>query len=205
MKFPHIFTASLLSAAFLLLAACEPAPIVNSNEPVQAAQPENTPQAAPDNSACAPFFELNNLDTRTPVPLQPMMAWHQKQNMNEHLVAIQRITQGLVDSDWDAIAAASRLIESSPEMEQMCNHMGAGAPGFTELALEFHRRADAIGAAARARDSAATLKATAHTLQACTTCHATFRQEVVSQQIWQERTGSAHTPPADMHMHMHHH
>lgn len=195
---------TLCTTLLILLAACEPAPIINTVEPAQAATPEHAPQAAVDTSACEPFLELNRLDTRTPVPLQPMMAWHQKQNMNEHLVAIQRITQGLVDADWDAVATASRLIESSPEMQQMCQHMGAGAPGFTELALEFHRRADAIGAAAKARDSAETLKATAHTLQACTSCHATYRQEVVSQQIWQERTGSAHVPPTE-HMHMHHH
>jgi hypothetical protein len=108
-----------------------------------------------------------------------MMAWHQKQNMQEHLVAIQRITDGLAREDWERIAVASALIESSPQTQQMCEHMGAGAEGFTELALEFHRRADAIGAAARARDPHRVLQATAHTLEACTSCHARYRQEVV--------------------------
>ncbi len=145
-----------------------------------------------------PVDELAKLDTRTPVPLQPMMAWHQKQNMMEHLVAIQRITDGLAREDWAEIASAAALIESSPQMQQMCQHMGAGADGFTELALDFHRRADGIGEAARARDGAAVLRATATTLQACTGCHATYRQEVVDTATYQARTGEAHDP-ATMH------
>ena len=138
--------------------------------------------------------ELAALDHRTPVPLQPMMAWHQKQNMMEHLSAIERVTDGLAREDWEAIAEASALIGSSPEMEQMCQHMGAGAEGFTELALEFHRRADTIGEAARAHDGPAVLRATATTLQACTGCHATYRQDVVDATTWQARTGSTHDP-----------
>jgi hypothetical protein len=134
------------------------------------------------------------LDPRTPVPLQPMMAWHQKQNMQEHLVAIQRITEALASEDWDAIATASALIESSPQMQQMCQHMGAGADGFTELALDFHHRADAIGEAARSHDGVAVLRATATTLQACTACHATYRQDIVDAKTWELRTGSAHDP-----------
>lgn len=121
--------------------------------------PENPPP-----STCAPIEQLNDLDPRRPVPLQPMMAWHQKQNMMEHLVAIQRIADGLAREDWEAVAQASALIESSPQMQQMCQHMGAGADGFTELALEFHRRADRIGVAARAQDARGTLQATSHTL-----------------------------------------
>jgi L-amino acid N-acyltransferase YncA len=138
--------------------------------------------------------ELAGLDHRTPVPLQPMMAWHQKQNMMEHLVAIQRITAGLAREDWEEVASASGLIESSPQMQQMCQHMGAGAQGFTEMALDFHRRADAIGVAARAHDGAAVLRATSNTLQSCIGCHAAFRQVVVSATEWQRRTGQAHDP-----------
>lgn len=143
---------------------------------------------------CAPYDALAAMDPRTPVPLQPMMAWHQKQNMMEHLVAIERITGALAVDDWEGVAEASRLIESSPQMQMMCQHMGAGAPGFTDLALEFHRRADAIGVAARAQDGPEVLRATSHTLQACTSCHANFRQDVVSAATWQARTGSSHNP-----------
>lgn len=148
--------------------------------------PSASDPAAPPTDAsvasqeCAPMVELEQLDPRTPLPLSPMMAWHQKQNMMEHLVAIQRITDGLARGDWDEIASASARIGASPEMDQTCSHMGAGAEGFTALALDFHRRADAIGVAARAQDSVEVLRATAHTLQACTTCHATYRQDIVA-------------------------
>jgi hypothetical protein len=128
-----------------------------------------------------------------------MMAWHQKQNMQEHLVAIQRIINGLAREDWDEVAKASALIEHSPQMQAMCEHMGAGADGFTELALDFHRRADAIGEAARAHEGSAVLRATSNTLQACTGCHATYRQDVVDAQTWQARTGSSHVPAPGEH------
>ena len=149
-------------------------------------------------SECAPVAELNAMDTRTPVPLQPMMAWHQKQNMMEHLLAIQRIVDGLAREDWDEVARGSALIESSPQMQQMCQHMGMGAAGFTAMALDFHRRADRIGVAARAHDGPAVLRATSNTLQACTSCHAVYRQDVVDAATWQAQTGSAHDP-ASMH------
>ncbi len=143
---------------------------------------------------CEARDALHVLDQRTPVPLQPMMAWHQKQNMMGHLVAIQGITSALADENWEAIAKASASIESSPQMAQMCKHMGSGAPGFTELALDFHSRADQIGVAAKSKDGKAVLKATAHTLNACTTCHSTYRQDVMTATDWESKTGSSHDP-----------
>lgn len=188
-------TNLLISSAAMALTLCTAA--CQNKEPAPAAVQEQ-PQPSPASGACQPVEELAGLDHRTPVPLQPMMAWHQKQNMMEHLVAIQRITDGLAREDWDEVASASALIESSPQMQQMCQHMGAGAQGFTEMALDFHRRADAIGVAARAHDGAAVLRATSNTLQSCTGCHAAFRQDVVSATEWQRRTGSTHDP-ATMH------
>lgn len=144
----------------------------------------------------AAIAALGEMDNRTPVPLQPMMAWHQKQNMMDHLVVIQEITDALAREDWDAVAASAARIESSPEMQQMCQHMGAGAAGFTELAFEFHRRADAIAPAARSQDTAAVLRATSHTLAACTSCHNGYRQEVVDAATWASMTGVEHDPSA---------
>jgi hypothetical protein len=157
--------------------------------------------AGPGAAACAPIADLNAMDTRAPVPLQPMMAWHQKQNMMEHLVAIQRITDALSRDDWDGVAEAAKLIESSPQMKTMCQHMGAGAPGFTEMALAFHERADAIAPAARSQDARGVLRATSETLQACTSCHAAYRQDVVDAATWKERTGSDHSPGGGHHGH----
>ena len=150
--------------------------------------------AADDRQPTSAVDDLNALDPRTPVPLQPMMAWHQKQNMQEHLVAIQRITSSLAAEDWAGVVDGASRIESSPQMQMQCEHMGAGADGFTELALDFHRRADAISEAAGRQDAQAVLAATAHTLEACTTCHATYRQDVLDAETWNRRTGSDHSP-----------
>lgn len=184
-------TNLLIPSAAMALALCTAA---CQNKDRTPAAVQEQPHSSPASGACQPVEELAGLDHRTPVPLQPMMAWHQKQNMMEHLVAIQRITDGLAREDWEEVASASALIESSPQMQQMCQHMGAGAQGFTEMALDFHRRADAIGVAARAHDGVAVLRATSNTLQSCTGCHAAFRQDVVSATEWQRRTGQAHDP-----------
>lgn len=178
---------SLPLALLTVATACKPAS-------PEAPTPPPQPASAPAPSACAPIEQLAAMDPRKPVPLQPMMAWHQKQNMMEHLVAVQQITAALAVDDWDGVAKASALIESSPQMQQMCQHMGAGADGFTDLALEFHRRADAIAPAAKAQDAKGVLAATAHTIEACTSCHQAFRQEIVDAETWQARTGSSHDP-----------
>ena len=170
-----------------VLAACDGAPSAVADAPAGPATPATAPAGT---STPTPVDALNAMDPRTPVPLQPMMAWHQKQNMQEHLVAIQRITDGLAREDWDAVAAGAGLIASSPMMQMQCEHMGKGADGFTELALDFHTRADGIVAAAGAKDAAATLSATANTLAACTACHAKYRRDVVDAATWEARTGS---------------
>ncbi len=183
---------------FLVLSAC-------SNERVDSKEKEYSdqsiiPATAPSTSPstctddCSPLYELAQMDNRTPVPLQPMMAWHQKQNMMAHLVAIEKIVGALADEDWEKVKRASATIESSPQMAQMCQHMGSGALGFTEMALDFHKRADAIGVGAKNKNAKAVLKATSNTLQACTTCHATYKQDVVSADTWTKRTGSDHVP-----------
>ena len=182
-----ITRCTVAALAALLTTACQGKPT-----PTQPVEEASAPVASTD--ACQPISDLHALDPRRPVPLQPMMAWHQKQNMQAHLEAIQRILDALAHEDWDAIGRASAPIESSPQMQQMCEHMGAGAEGFTELALDFHQRADAIGEAARAHDAQAVLRATSSTLQACTSCHATYRQEVVDAETWMARTGQAHDP-----------
>ena len=122
---------------------------------------------------------LDRLDTRAPVPLLPMMANHQKQSMREHLAAVQAIVAAATTEDFDAIAQASSRIGYSEQMGQMCSHMGAGAPGFTEQAIAFHHAADKIGDAAREHDLHAVLAALSTTLTACTGCHAAFKQQVV--------------------------
>jgi len=170
--------STLLLAGVVALAACHDA------SPTQPTPAGSEPAVFGDATAA-----LAKMDDRTPVPLEPMMAWHQKQNMQDHLKAVQAITDALAGQDWDAVAAAGARIGSSPQMQQTCERMGAGAPGFTELALSFHQHADAIGVAAKTHDTAAVLRATADTLAVCTQCHSTYRQDVVDAQTFQDRTG----------------
>jgi hypothetical protein len=136
---------------------------------------------------------LDRLDTRNPLPLLPTMANHQKQNMRDHLVAVQEIAAALATDDFPAIERAAGRIGFSEQMGQMCSHMGAGAPGFTEQALNFHHTADRIGAAARDRDRARVVTELGATLHTCTSCHAAWRQQVVDEPTWRRLTATA--PP----------
>lgn len=134
---------------------------------------------------------LDGMDRRIPVPLLPMMANHQKQNMRDHLLAVQEIVAAVGAKDFDAVRASVGRIGYSEQMGQMCEHMGAGAPGFTELALEFHHTADKIGEAAKKRDSGAVLAALSETLATCTSCHRTFKQQIVDEAAWTALTKRA--------------
>jgi hypothetical protein len=81
-------------------------------------------------------------------------------------------------------------------MGQMCERMGAGAPGFNELALQFHHTADTIGTAAKQRDANATLKAVAATLQTCVGCHAVYQQQIVDEATWKKVMSRRESPTA---------
>lgn len=140
---------------------------------------------------CDSHDALDAMDSRTPVPLLPMMADHQKRNMRDHLLAVQEIVIALAADDFAGIEKAAGRIGYSEQMGQMCAHMGAGAPGFTDKALEFHRTADTVVEAAKARDRTRVLAALGATLQTCTACHATFRQQIVDEATWSRITGSA--------------
>jgi hypothetical protein len=134
------------------------------------------------------------MDTRIPVPLLPVMANHQKQNMRDHLAAVQGIIGAVGAKDFDAIARTAASIGYSEQMGQMCNHMGAGAPGFSDQALRFHHAADKISDAARRRDMPAVLGALNDTLATCTGCHSVFKQKVVDEVAWASLTANAASP-----------
>lgn len=120
------------------------------------------------------------LDARKPVPLSAMMASHQKENMREHLKAVQAIVEGVALENYAAVEKAALTMGYSEEMRKMCTMMGAGAPGFTDRALTFHKTADTIAEAARFKDRAGVMRALGTTLQQCTSCHAEYRQEIVN-------------------------
>jgi hypothetical protein len=143
---------------------------------------EQSAKPAPSLSAeASALAELEKLDQRTPLPLLPMMANHQKQNMREHLVAVQEMVSAAGRRDFSKVAQAAQRIGYSEAMGRTCEHMGAAAPGFTEQALAFHHSADDIVAAAKREDSAAVLEALGETLARCTACHATYKQKLVSE------------------------
>lgn len=132
---------------------------------------------------------LGRIDTRRPLPLLPMMANHQKANMRDHLVAVQEIASALASDDFAAVERATARIGFSESMGQMCSHMGSGAPGFTEQALDFHRAADRISLAARDRDRARVLGELGSTLQRCTSCHQVWKQQIVDEAEWERIRG----------------
>jgi hypothetical protein len=132
--------------------------------------------------------DLDALDARTPVPMLPMMANHQKQNMRDHLLAVQDILAGAASGDFAGVERAAARIGYSESMGRMCSHMGAAAPGFTERALEFHHTADTISQAAREHDQTKVLEALGATLARCTGCHAAFKQDVVDEATWKRLT-----------------
>lgn len=162
-------------ACVLLLAACGKQP---------------APRVAPVGAEAA----LDAMDQRAAVPLLPMMANHQKQNMRDHLLAVQEIIAALGSDDFAAIERAVKRIGFSEQMGQMCTHMGRGAPGFAEQALDFHHAADRIADAARQRDRARVLVELGATLQTCTSCHAKWKQRVVDDATWQQLTAATDSP-----------
>ena len=129
-------------------------------------------------------------DTRQALPLLPMMAEHQKQNMREHLATVQAIVAAVGRDDMDAVSKGAARLGYSEAMGQMCEHMGAAAPGFTAMALNFHHTADTIGEAAQRGDRAGVLSALDRTLQTCVGCHAMYRQEVVDDETWKKLTAA---------------
>ncbi len=106
---------------------------------------------------------------------------------------MQEIVAALATDDYPAIERAAGRIGCSEQMGQMCTHMGAGAPGFTEQALNFHHTADRITAAAHERDRTRVLTELGATLQTCTSCHAACKQQVVDDPTWQRLTSSPPT------------
>ena len=160
----------ILHACLIALAACRGS----------AAAPAPSPAPADDPA-----------DGRKPVPMTARMAAHHKQEMRDHLRAVEEITAALAKDDLDAVAASAARIGWSEQQAAMCKHMGAGAPGFADLGEHFHRTADGIADAARRRDRAATVAALDATLRTCVGCHDAFREQVVDEASFATLAGSA--------------
>ena len=190
----RISSFAMLALSLVAVGGCSR----DTAKPAPAAAPAAAPTAAPaapvaTSPVPGPAAVLDALDSRKPIPLLPMMANHQKQNMRDHLLAVQEIVLALGSDDFAAIEKSVGRIGFSDREAAMCNHMGAGAPAFIEQALAFHHQADRIGEAARARDRGKVVAELGATLQTCTGCHATWKQQIVDEATWTHITGSA--PP----------
>jgi cytochrome c556 len=175
---------SALCIPVSLAAACTQPSAADKGKPAAADEPAPAPTAR----------HAMGQDTRTPLPLTAMMANHQKQEMRDHLRVIQEITVALGQDDFDAILASASRITWSDQQAAMCEHMGAGAPGFADRGEQFHRTADGIAEAARRRDHAGVEVAVGATLATCVGCHETYRQEIVDDDTFTAAGGSADCP-----------
>ena len=161
---------SLAALAVVTLVAC------------QARHDHEQASAAPASAmvqASNAVMELDRLDQRKPLPLLPMMANHQKQSMREHLSVVQEVVAATAAGDFGHVAQAAQRMGYSEAMAQRCEHLGAGAVGFSEQALAFHHSADRIVAAAQRQNLPAVLSALSETLLTCTACHESYKQRVV--------------------------
>jgi len=184
----------------VLATSCNKSP---APAPAASALAEHPAASAPMKAHSGPSATdamLDSIDQRKPVPLVPMMATHQKQEMRDHLLAVQEIIQAAGKNDFPGVEKAAARIGYSEQMGMMCKHMGAGAAGFTDAALKFHHTADGIGGAAKKKDMAGVMTALASTLETCTDCHKTYKQQVVDDATWAKLTGQA-APMSEMHGH----
>ncbi len=164
---------------------------------VASCAPKAAEQVASSTSRAAtpnPWAELSRLDERKPVPQPPPMADHMRRDMRDHLAVVQQVVAGLASDDFDKAAKAAGRLARRPGQAEQCEHMGAGAAGFTERALGLHDAGDALLSALNKGDKSAALSALSTTLQSCTSCHAQYRQELVSMEEYERRTGHAMAP-----------
>ena len=125
-------------------------------------------------------------DNRKPVKMTAAMGEHQLRNMRDHLEAVAAIVKAMTTKDFKRMEIESIRLGSSPEMKTMCNKMGKATPGFTDMGLALHSTADKLVHAAKKKDYNLFVKELGATLQTCTSCHSSFKQEIVTQEVFHE-------------------
>ncbi len=122
------------------------------------------------------------MGSRRDLPVTPAMAEHHLQMMREHLESIQKVTAALAEKNFDqALLAAQSLVSSSSTTAQ-CNAMGSAAPGFSAMGLKLHSQADLMIVSIKNRNLIPALKQLGSTLQTCTSCHASYRHKIVTEE-----------------------
>jgi len=113
-------------------------------------------------------------DTRRVLDVPDAMKEHQKQNMREHLRAVQQVTAMMARGQWDeAAAVAHGQLGLTEEMRRMCSMFG---PEFMAMGLAFHESGDRLGEALKTKDRVKAETAMAGMLEKCVACHDTFKQ-----------------------------
>jgi hypothetical protein len=128
--------------------------------------------------------QASTSDKRRPVKMTDEMAEHQLKNMRDHLEAITAIVGVMAKKDFKKMEKESLRLASSPKMKMMCNNMGKATPGFTAMGLALHSTADKLVHAAKKKDYDLFVRKLGSTLRTCTSCHSTFKQEVVTQEVF---------------------
>lgn len=132
------------------------------------------------------MHNMTSNDSRTSIPMTVQMSQHQLSNMRDHLEAVQEAVSAMATKNFELMKKASKRLASSPEMTQMCEHMGKGTPGYTEMGLALHKSGDELVHAADKKDYDLFVKKLGATLQTCTACHSAFKQEVVPDSVFQK-------------------
>lgn len=126
--------------------------------------------------------QVSSSDKRRPVKMTAEMAEHQLRNMRDHLEAITGIVDAMAGKDFKKMEKESLRLATTPEMKMSCNNMGKATPGFSEMGLALHSTADKLVHAAKKKDYDLFVRKLGATLRTCTSCHSSFKQEIVTQE-----------------------
>lgn len=118
-------------------------------------------------------------EERIGVTMSRMQAEQQLKNMREFTVATQELIAALAREDFAKAEASAQKLSYTEEKEKKARAMGGSVPAFVELAITFYKSGNAIGEAARKKDTRAVLGALETTLSHCNGCHAAYKQNIV--------------------------
>jgi uncharacterized protein (TIGR02246 family) len=117
---------------------------------------------------------------RQDIQLPPELMDLLRAEMREITAGAQSMVVALVTGDWQSIAEASTRIRDSYIMQQQLTPEQVAAleralpEQFKQLDLEFHRRAERLGAAAMAHDAERVANELSRLLETCASCHTAF-------------------------------
>jgi hypothetical protein len=115
-------------------------------------------------------------DGRTAILLAPGERDLVLSEMRAFLVALQEITQGVVDQDPTAVVTAARRVGAAAQHEVPASLVGKLPIEFKRLGFDTHGRFDQLALdTAQMGDTADVLADLAVLMQNCTACHATYR------------------------------